>query len=266
MSSEKRPPSLAQAEKKWDFQEVIGGYMEEIRRRESMPTSLWKRGVHSSIQLLCHSLYPPLCLHCREKLSCQPPLFCTSCLTQLSLIPLEGRCRFCFCEQEQGVCLSCRHCSELCYRQLAAIEPLGAGQSLLRALLQGREETLSAAAALMAYQWLKQKLPPPDALIPLPLSLWQRYHLGFDVNAALARNIGSLFSVPVYSVLKRVWDRTVWQETGVFKAHYQVRTKESLADKRLLLIAPQLGTAIQSAAGALEEHFPKALYGLALAL
>lgn len=217
---------------------------------------------------LINLLYPPLCLHCQEKLSHIPPLFCASCCTQLSLIPAEGRCRICFCEQEAGPCPRCsRRPSPLC-RQLAAIEPMGAAATLLRALLQGREEVIPAAAALMAYQWLEQKLPLPDFLIPLPLSKWRRYQLGFDVNDALARSVGTLLSAPIATVLKSSWDWRAFVETAEMKVTHKVRAKRSLADKSLLLIAPKLDErALLSAANALQEgYFPKAIYVLSLAL
>jgi competence protein ComFC len=216
---------------------------------------------------LLHLLYPPLCLHCQERLPDVPPLFCPSCRTQLSLIPAEGRCRICFCEQEGGPCPRCsRRPTPLCC-QLAAIESMGAAATLLRALLQGREEAIPAAAALMAYQWLEQKLPLPDLLIPLPLSKWRRYQLGFDVNYALARSVGALLSAPVASVLKSSWDWPAFMETAAMRATYTVHAKQPLADKCLLLIAPKLDdTALLSAATALQDHFPESLYVLALAL
>lgn len=216
---------------------------------------------------LINLLYPPLCLHCQEKLPHIPPLFCSSCLTQLSLIPLEGRCRICFCEQEGGPCPRCSRRPSPLYCQLAAIEPMGAAATLLRALLQGRGEAIPAAAALMAYQWLEQKLPLPDLLIPLPLSKWRRYQLGFDVNHALARSVGSLLSTPVAAVLTSSWDWRAFVETAAMRARHTAHAKQPLADKRLLLIAPQLDdTALLSAATVLQDHFPKALYVLALAL
>lgn len=211
-------------------------------------------------------LYPPLCVHCQTALSKSLPLFCPTCLEQISLIDVQGRCWTCFGELYKGRCERCIHRPVVIHRQLAACEAMGPGRTLFNALRNGRRDCITPAATLMAYQWLEQKMPLPDFLIPLPVSFWQKQQSGFDANLMLAQEIGKIFSAPIKSVLKRKFDHKHFLAVGEFRFRFQLleKTKEPLCDKRLLFIAPMLDDAVLRRIGMeLRASFPAQINALA---
>jgi predicted amidophosphoribosyltransferase len=203
--------------------------------------------------------YPPLCLHCQTRLAFKEPLFCATCLEQITLIEGQERCRVCFAELGKGRCERCSHRPVIVHRQLAACEAFGPAQTLVHALNQGRKECIPAAASLMAYQWLKHNLPIPDFLIPLPLSFWQKQRHGFDLNRELCQELSKLFTCSMCSALKLRFDRKHFLAEGEFKSCFQpiARKQKHLVDRHLLLIAPTLDDAqLRQAASELKAAFP----------
>jgi predicted amidophosphoribosyltransferase len=184
--------------------------------------------------------------------------FCPQCLEQITFIERQERCRICFAELHKGRCERCIHRSVIVHRQIATCEPLGPAGTLATALKSGQRECIPAAASLMAYHWIKESLPLPDALVPLPLTFWQKQRLGFDVHALLAEEIGKIFSLPVYPVLKRRWDweRLRQGEIGNCIQHAK-KNKISLSDQRLLIISPTLDDAdLREGGKTLRTFFP----------
>jgi predicted amidophosphoribosyltransferase len=121
-------------------------------------------------------------------------------------------------------------------------------------------------AALMAYQWLEQKMLLPDLVIPLPVSFGSRYRHGFDGNFLLASEVARLFSVPVVRTLNSRFDTTHFLTQGEFRSQFclKSRIKEPLADRTLLLIAPLLEDArLRNAGELLQAHFPAQMCALA---
>ena len=213
-------------------------------------------------------LYPPLCAHCQTALTKRMPLFCPTCLEQISLIDVQGRCWTCFGELYKGRCERCIHRPVVIHRQLAACEAMGPGRTLFNALRSGRRECIPPAASLMAYQWLELKLPLPDFLIPLPVSFWQKQQHGFDANLLLAEELGKIFSAPTKSVLKRRFDSRHFLTDGELRFRFQLsgKTKEPFCDKRLLMIAPMLEDAVFRRIGMeLKSCFPAQIDALAFA-
>ncbi len=220
-----------------------------------------------SFKHLLHILYPPLCLHCQTALTKRLPLFCSTCLEQITLIETQDRCRTCFRQLDHGRCDRCIHRSVVIRHQLAACETFGPSGTLLNALKQGRREAFPAAASLMVYQWLQQKHALPDLIIPFPVSFLQKQKLGFDMHFFLAQEIGKLFSLPTHRVLKRKFDRAHFLTEGEFRIRHELSKKnQPLCDKRLLLIAPQLNDALCRQAGEeLRTAFPMQVDVLAFA-
>jgi predicted amidophosphoribosyltransferase len=121
----------------------------------------------------------------------------------------------------------------------------------------------------MAYQWLEHKLLLPEYLIPLPVSFWQRHKLGFDPHLLLAKELGKIFSVPVFSVLRKKFDRTHFLTQGEFRHHLVAKREKgaALCDRRILLVAPKLEDALFRSAGkVLKEFFPGQIDALAFAV
>lgn len=210
-----------------------------------------------SIKYVLDLLFPPLCRHCHIGLQTAKLLFCPTCLEQVTLIETQGRCWTCFAELHKGRCERCIHRPVVIRKQIAACEAMGPMRTLLKGIQSGKREFIPAAASLMAYQWLEQKMPLPDLLIPFPLSFWQKQKLGFDANLLLAQEIAKTFSVRVHSLLKRKFDLRQFLATGEPSFRYSLSKTRSICDLRVLLIAPFLDDAALRRAGSeLRTHFP----------
>jgi len=221
------------------------------------------------IEPLLSLFYPPLCLHCEALLPERVPLFCKTCLEQISLIDPLGRCRTCFAELYKGKCDRCLHRHVVIRRTLATCEPMGPGKVLLHGISSGKREVIPAAASLMAYQWLQQQNPLPDLLIPFPTSFWERQRFGFDPLFSLTQELSRLFSVPVLQILKKRWDRDHFWKTGQLRAEIEVTEKKKtlLTDKKVLLIALKCDdAALRSVGEKLKAHFPAQIEALSLVI
>jgi predicted amidophosphoribosyltransferase len=205
-------------------------------------------------------------MHCQALLEKRKGLFCPSCLEQISLVDREERCRTCFAELYKGRCERCMHRSVVIHHQIAACEPMGPAKTLLSGIDKGRRECIPAAASLMAYQWLKQKMPVPDLIIPLPSSFWKRQQHGFDAKRLLANEIGKIFSCPVLPVLRQTFDREHFLTQGEFRFRIYPAKKRraSLCDQRLLLVTPVLDDNLCRRVGKeLQIFFPEQIQVLA---
>jgi predicted amidophosphoribosyltransferase len=140
---------------------------------------------------------------------------------------------------------------------------------LLNAIKSGRPDSISAAASLMAYQWLACKRPLPDLIIPLPCTFWEKQKIGFDPHHMLASEIGKVFSAPVHIVLRKAFDHTHFLSHGEFRHRIEVshRRREVLCDKKILLVAPSLDdTLFRSIGHELKAFFPTQVDALAFAV
>lgn len=202
-------------------------------------------------------LFPPLCRHCHARLRNAALLFCPTCLEQITLIETQGRCWTCFAELHKGRCERCIHRPVVIRKQIAACEAMGPMRTLLKGIQSGKREFIPAAASLMAYQWLNNKSPLPDLLIPFPVSFWHKQKLGFDANLLLTKEIAKTFSIPVHSLLKKKFDLNQFLSTGEPSFRYSLSKTHSICDLRVLLIAPILDdAALRSAGSELKTHFP----------
>lgn len=219
-------------------------------------------------QWILDLFYPPLCLHCHALLSHRKVLLCPTCTEQISLIHPKERCRTCFAESNQGGCKRCTQRKVVIQHQIAACEIFGPAKEILSGMQTGKRECISAAASLMAYQWIEMQMPLPDLLIPLPSSFWAKQKWGFDPHRMLADELSKIFSVPVKPLLQRKFDREQFLTKGEFQYRIQLskRKKETLCDRRVLLIAPVLDDDQFRAVGKeLKTHFPAQLDALAFA-
>ncbi len=213
-------------------------------------------------------LYPHLCLHCQKSLPKRDVLFCTACLESLSLIETLERCRTCFADLHKGKCERCMQRRVIIHRQIAACESYGPATAILSGIHFGKSECCSAAASLMAYQWLELKMAIPDVIIPMPTSFWEKQKLGCDPQLSLALELGKIFSIPVKPVLQRKFDRERFLTKGEFhtKIHSIQRKNEMLCDRRVLITAPVLDDAqFRNAGNELKTHFPSQIDALAFA-
>lgn len=215
---------------------------------------------------LVNLAFPPLCLHCQNLLSSQRLLFCPLCLEQLSLIDAKERCLCCFEPLHQGRCDRCISRKRVIHRQMAACETIGPARALLKGAMTGRRECLSAAASLMAYQWLGQNQPVIDYLIPFPSSFWHKQKVGVDPQFELVKEFSALCDIPVISVFKRRFDWQLFLTKGEFCYRLEVDCEKGkrLCDRRVLLIAFELEDVLFRNAGKeLKLFFPAQIDGLA---
>lgn len=213
--------------------------------------------------------YPPLCVHCHAILKKRGPLLCSSCLELLSLVEILERCRTCFSEVYRGRCERCIHRPAVIHRQMAACEAMGPAFSMLQGIHDGRRECIRAAASLMAYQWLQQKLPLADVLIPLPVPFWKKQKTGMDFHCSLALEVGKVLGLPVLRVLKRKFESAHFLTSGEIRFLPCPIPKKAgvLCDRRILVIALQLDDGLLRHVGfQLQPFFPARIEALAFAV
>lgn len=214
-------------------------------------------------------LYPQFCLHCQMYLPERNALFCEACLVLITLVQAQGRCRTCFAELHHGKCKRCIKRSVVIHRQMAACELIGPARSILNGVHSGSCKCISAAASLMAYQWLALEMPLPDLLVPLPYSYWQKQKLGCDPQVGLANELGKIFSVPVSPMLQSKFDLRHFLSHGEFQCRIQCLKKKekALCDRRVLIVASFLDDFLfRSAGNELKSFFPANLCALAFGL
>ncbi|MBA3816982.1 MAG: ComF family protein, partial [Parachlamydiaceae bacterium] len=117
-----------------------------------------------------HLLYPPLCLHCRESLEHQFPLFCQSCLNLLEIIDHATRCPFCFTSEinteSETCCPDCRQNPQIMRRIAAAFDYEGPASTLIKQLKYGGQPYLAeGAGAFLTAQFIRLEWPMPDYII-----------------------------------------------------------------------------------------------------
>jgi competence protein ComFC len=212
-------------------------------------------------------LFPPLCLHCEERLEKKRALFCTVCLEQLAPIDQEGRCRICFAEEDP--CQRCITRTVVIKRQAAACSNFGSARTLAAYLEKGNAEFLPAAASLMLLQFFHLQWPLPDLIIPLPGSLWERCKKGKSMNALLVQEMARLLQCPSEIVLRAAFDKRSFLEKAEIRTKPILieRKKKHLCDKRLLLLAVKLDDDLfRQAAEALLEGFASEIFALSFAI
>jgi predicted amidophosphoribosyltransferase len=178
----------------------------------------------------------------------------------------KGRCRTCFAELSKGRCDRCIHRKVVVHRSLAACEAMGPARTMIHEMQQGRRDCIAAAASLMVYQWLEQGIPIPDGVIPVPTSFWQKQKTGLDIPLCLAKEVGNMFSVPVFPLLRRKLDRPHFLQTGEFCSCFQAKKIEGLCDRKVVLIALEGNDSLfRLAGGELQPFFPAYIGALSFA-
>lgn len=205
-------------------------------------------------------LYPPVCLHCKEIIeACQERLFCSECLQLLTLIEPDERCPYCFAEREMAklsACLGCRRNPPKLDGIASACDNMGPARTLLNSIKSGdRPYLANGAGALMAAQFVRLQRPFPDLIVPIPVSFWGAFELGYNPNHLLAQSVGSILDRPVENLL------------SIKAGEYRLKKTAFVTDKTVLLIHDTMSSKspLDECAEILLCAGPRALYGLTFA-
>lgn len=222
-------------------------------------------------------VYPPLCLHCRELLGTEDPLFCSSCLQLLTPIEPAERCPCCFsCEfnpEIERVCHRCRIQQTFLKSIGAVFDYEGPAGSLVRQMKYGGQFYLAkGAGAFLAMQFLRLDWPLPDLIVPMPISFLRRVERGYNQSLLLAQSLGKILNRPVDSVLKRrsgdFSQAGLSHEQRLQLSHQSFSCQKGLKlyDKTILLVDDVMttGSSLRSCAEALVSACPNDIYALTL--
>jgi ComF family protein len=226
---------------------------------------------------LLNFIYPALCLHCEaENRNEQSNVLCASCASLLSLLELEGRCRYCFTDHNLFYPTLCEHCtareSSLSYAA-SAIDYLGPGVTLTKALKYRNSPHLAqGAAGLMVAQFTRLQWPFPDLIVPVPIPWLRRLERGYNQSELLAIEMAKMLGCEWRDCLKRHSGEysqaalSKEQRRQLTAESFLLRKKQNLQGLTLLLVDDVLttGTTLQRCAEVLQEALPKKIYALTL--
>lgn len=225
----------------------------------------------------CLSLtYPPKCLHCKTPHLAAGLHLCEGCVSLLSLLEAQHRCRHCFVETgvNSPLCHKCRHSPSFLKSVACACEYQGPIQTLLCNLKYGSQAFLAKSlAALMTAQFVQLEWEIPDLIVPVPISWMRKLDRGFNQCELLAQEMGKFLECPVRPLLKRTAGD--WSQAGLSHSQredlspksFLLTSHEPLYGKTILLIDDVLttGTTLHHCAETLAHAYPTKIYGLTLA-
>lgn len=154
----------------------------------------------------------------------------------------------------------------------AAFEYEGPLVTLLHRFKYGGQFGLAKVlAAFLVVQLGQLEWDTIDCLVPVPQTVGHRVLRGYNPSALLAKAMGKLLKIPVYSALKRCGERmpqsTLTREDRLtLKAdHFTIKHLDRIIDKRVLIIDDVIttGQTLGACALKLKEASPARLYGLA---
>lgn len=178
-------------------------------------------------------IFPPLCLHCKER--CSTKFFCPECWELCAPPDPVARCRHCFEEVEKpGMCSDCRREPKLPIARAFVFEKEAP-------VFRFQEEYPEAMAGFAVNQWIQLEWPQPDWVVPMP--------------DRISISIGKIFSQ---------WNRFPFckaLESG--EEFFELRETE-LGEEILLFDAGNSLPDLQKAISALTEAFPKRIVLLSL--
>jgi predicted amidophosphoribosyltransferase len=220
---------------------------------------------------LLNWLFPPLCLHCEEKLQIGGLLFCQGCAGFFELIDPKTRCPYCFAENEaHGPCRKCYQKKRLTLHMASSLDYLGPVATLVQKMKNGLMPHLAKTAeAFMTAQWIKLGWPQPNLIIPVP----KRYCFqGYSHSALLTQELAKRLNSPCLDVLKRVGSKLSHAKLSEnqkerFELSFKLKKEIDIEGKILLLVDDHIitGITMRKCAEALLDGFPSKIYALSFA-
>lgn len=214
-------------------------------------------------------IFPPLCLHCKEKCAQH---FCPTCASSFELIDPLTRCPFCFgLSNGRQPCEECTRKKRWHIRIASSLDYFDPVQTLVKRMKYGRMPYLArTAAAFMVLQWTRLKWESPDLIVPVPRHLWAQ---GLNHAALLGKEMGRSLNVKVASIVKRragdlaQASLTAGQRELLTDANFYLKERPSIEGKTVLIVDDVMttGTSIRHTAEALRGGLPKKIYALTFA-
>ena len=169
-------------------------------------------------RLFLRLLYPVRCPFCDEIVPGFENLVCDSC--QKELTPIKSYCMKCGKHVQQGeeYCDACREAPHSYSRGRCLFSYEGkVKKSIYRFKYGSRQEYAKAYAQLIAEEMgdFIQNCRA-DALLPVPLHIRRQQKRGYNQAALLAKALGSIYHIPVYSHLIRRTKNTIPQKKLTF--------------------------------------------------
>jgi ComF family protein len=155
----------------------------------------------------------------------------------------------------------------------AAFDYIGPAATLVRRLKYADQPYLSkGAGAFLAAQWIHLNWPPPDFLVPVPLSFMHWMERGYNQSRLLCESMSRILNVPIADVLRRksgdYSQAALSRKQRVEFEHHTIELKKnpSLLGKTLLLVDDVMttGTTLRKCGEVLLEGRPAKLYSLVL--
>lgn len=217
-------------------------------------------------------IFPPLCLHCQELTD--RTLLCRACSELLQILPLEGRCAYCFVPSE-SVCDKCRQRIPSFKKAAAVFDHLGPAAALIHALkYNNRPDLAKDFAAFMIVQFTRLNWPIPDLIVPVPQSLSHYVMRGYNQSTLIANEFAKLLECPCLDLLKRhsgtfsQMGQNRDQRESLSEDNFSWKKSHLISDKTILLIDDVMttGTTLRHCASMLQQGFPEAIYALSFCL
>ncbi len=153
----------------------------------------------------------------------------------------------------------------------SAFEFTGVAASLIHQLkFVGRRELAKDLASWMVIQFVRQNIPLPDLIVPVPQSFARKLSRGYNQSFLIAQEIGELLERPVKDLLKRKSGE--FPQRALSKTAREISLSHSfswkspcdISDKTVLLVDDVMttGSTLYQCGRVLQEGFPAALYAL----
>ena len=244
-----------------------GGWRRSPRFKKS--SRLGANLSYYSCGLVLDFIYPPLCLHCEEKVTTSGSLLCDTCGSLFELLSQKDQCPYCFAH-EHNKNNPCQIRNSAIYRAAAALEYSGPAATLVKQLKYHRQSHIAKGlGAFLTTQFLSLNWPTPDIIIPVPQTFFQRVSRGYNHSELLAKALAESIGVSVGNVLKRCGStlpqaaQTKEQRKQLSTSNFKLK-KNDLGDKMILLVDDVMTTraTLRACAEVLETAYPKKIYAL----
>jgi ComF family protein len=181
-------------------------------------------------------LYPPRCALCHR----HGDFLCNACRDALPRADGD-RCPKCWLPWDRHFCVACAD-QPIAFSLRSPYRYEGDVRTLVHAFKFGNFSSLAASLALPMVLAI-ESLPPPDVIVPVPLSGRHERQRGYNQALLLARGLGQFSRAPVVNVLKRTTQgkaQSLTNDAALRRANvrnaFAVAKRADIADRHVLLV------------------------------